>query len=250
LKKLDLKKKLLASIKMTLTSSSEEKVDSIYISAGCNRCARALDWGGKCNQLIYAQCNSVALLSRTEPFSIKYTFNRHSDKVNCVKWISRVGIDGSAVSTDEFISGSKDKSIIVWQQNTSNGSLVGFFTFSHPLIYLEFRFCFSNVFLSNFKYDALQVLQGHTDSVGVLDAMYFKTNSTDPSQTLTHLASASVDSTIRIWTRSTLNGQFTQDQILHSKQNGFALALKFYTLPISNCINYLKFQVALLNLVF
>lgn len=85
------------------------------------------------------------------------------------------------------------------------------------------------------------MLEGHTDSVGVLDAIYIKQKGSDDKKILTtFIASASVDSTVRIWTRksdeeSTDKAKFTQLQCLTAKGNGFALALKFYRLPLSEC---------------
>lgn len=96
-------------------------IESVYISAGCNRCDKALDWGGKHNQLIYAQSRSVALLTQQEPFQIKYTFNTHKDKVNCVKWISRVNVEENEENqVNEFVSGSEDKSITIWRENSQS----------------------------------------------------------------------------------------------------------------------------------
>ena len=90
-------------------------MDSIYISAACNRSPKSLDWGGKNNQIIYAFSNSVAILSNTEPFQIKSTYNYHTDRVNCVKWISN--LNNLQLDFDEFISGSTDKKICVWRGN-------------------------------------------------------------------------------------------------------------------------------------
>ena len=75
----------------------------------------------------------------------------------------------------------------------------------------------------------------------------------------TYLASASVDSTVRIWSRHSdykndLTSKFVQEQVIVSKQNGFALALKFYILPISNCklnlIFYLFLNLTIVTLCF
>ena len=102
-------------------------VESVYISGGCNRNPKALDWAGNQDQLIYAQGNSVALLSNAEPFEIKCTFNKHTDKVNCVKWITANGfMDKSAFGVNEFVSASKDKTVVVWQGRDFN---VGTLTF-------------------------------------------------------------------------------------------------------------------------
>ena len=99
-----------------MDDTSSSKVSSVYISAACNRCPKALDWGGKQNQLICALSNSVALFSDQEPFEIKCTFNKHTDRVNCVKWISSTGsVDQTRLGFSEFISASKDKSLILWK---------------------------------------------------------------------------------------------------------------------------------------
>lgn len=184
------------------------KVESIYISSGCNKCPKALDWGGKHNQLIAGVSNSVALFSNEEPFEIKCTFNKHTDRVNCVKWISPADDDLkiSSLKCNEFISASKDKSLVLWQGN-------------------------------DFEYDSVQTLNGHTDNICVIDGMYYADTKSNEISTL--LASASVDSSVRIWSRNSDynldkdKSQFTQDQVIMAKSNGFALALKFYILPIS-----------------
>lgn len=80
--------------------------------------------------------------------------------------------------------------------------------------------------------------------------MYFSND----SFLLTYIASASVDSTVRIWNRlsdSNLNivdqegkkANFNLEQIITAKANGFALALKFYLLPLSKCIFTFKFKM-------
>lgn len=95
---------------------SKIEIEPIYISSGCNRCPKALDWGGKQEQLITAISNSIALFSNKEPFEIKCTFNNHTDKVNCVKWINFNEFTPKDLFTrNEFISASKDKTIVVWQ---------------------------------------------------------------------------------------------------------------------------------------
>ena len=69
--------------------------------------------------------------------------------------------------------------------------------------------------------------------------MYYADTKSNEISTL--LASASVDSSVRIWSRNSDynlekdKSQFTQDQVIMAKSNGFALALKFYILPISKC---------------
>jgi hypothetical protein len=70
--------------------------------------------------------------------------------------------------------------------------------------------------------------------------MYYL-NDVNKNELITYLASASVDSTVRIWIRNsdfdlkTNHSKFNLEQVISSKMNGFALALKFYLLPLSNC---------------
>ena len=77
--------------------------------------------------------------------------------------------------------------------------------------------------------------------------MYYKNDKEDKPLN-TYVASASVDSTIRIWTRQSSynlkNSQekFNLEQVITSKTNGFGLALKFYLLPISNRKFFLYFS--------
>ena len=83
-------------------------------------------------------------------------------------------------------------------------------------------------------------MDGHADSVVLADGMYFDGPILDGNKSIvTLIASASVDSTVRIWSRnsdqSLSDSNFKIDQIITSKMKGFALALKFYHLPISNC---------------
>jgi hypothetical protein len=102
------------------------------------------------------------------------------------------------------------------------------------------------------------LLEEHKDSVNVLDAAYFDqdftfgVDSTQPGCLLTLIASASVDSTVKMWRRlsdyslneprvgggggdGSLVAKFGVMQTFNSKQNGFSLALKLYSLPISKC---------------
>lgn len=84
-----------------------------------------------------------------------------------------------------------------------------------------------------------QVLDGHTNNICVVDAMYYADRKSS-NKLLTLMASASVDSTVRIWTRQcdfNLNKEckFELEQVITAKMNGFALCLKFYFLPVSKC---------------
>ena len=115
---------------------AETKVKSIYISAGCNKVPKSLDWGGSENQIIFAQSNAIALLAsaaaarggkQQQQQQITATFNKHTDRVNSVKWISTSFIGNDQLSLNEFISASKDKTIVIWQ-GTNNQVIVCVFT--------------------------------------------------------------------------------------------------------------------------
>jgi hypothetical protein len=95
-----------------MTVRQPDAIDCEYISAACNRTQNSLDWGGLDNQLIYAFSNSIALLTSTEPFEVKCSFNKHTGRVNCLKWISN---KTGKLDLSEFVSGSADKSLVVWR---------------------------------------------------------------------------------------------------------------------------------------
>lgn len=80
-------------------------IDNIYTSIACNRTPESCDWG-KNNLILFAACNSIALLDLNHNGSAKIlrTFVEHTAKVNTVKWISE----------KRFISGAYDKTCIIW----------------------------------------------------------------------------------------------------------------------------------------
>jgi WD40 repeat protein len=76
------------------------------------------------------------------------------------------------------------------------------------------------------KYEPIDILNGHTDSVFVCDAIY--------DQESTIVCSSSADSSVKLWYREKLNEKFECLQTLASKSKGFALALKIFNMPILN----------------
>ncbi len=106
------KKRYNKNITKNMTVEQHE-IDCEYISAACNRTLNSLDWGGVNNQLVYAFGNSIALLTSTEPFEVKRSFNKHVGRVNCLKWI--VNMSRQHDDLNEFVSGSTDKTLIVWR---------------------------------------------------------------------------------------------------------------------------------------
>lgn len=108
-----------------MTISNENPIEAIYTSAGCNRCAHALDWGGtgdddEKGRIIFAQSQAVAIMSADEPYAIESTYSGHKDTVNCVRWIRPNLLDSHRSllgNQDEFVSGSKDKTLAVWRKS-------------------------------------------------------------------------------------------------------------------------------------
>ena len=103
---------------MSDPNQPKHRAEAVYISGGCNRCPKALDWAGPQDQIIYALNNSIALLTSREPCEITRTFNQHTDRVNSVRWITALGLEAEqkpALGLNEFVSASKDKTLVVWQ---------------------------------------------------------------------------------------------------------------------------------------
>lgn len=79
----------------------------MYTSIACNRCPQSADWG-KNGQIIFAACNSIALVNVEDndgrSAKIVRTFVEHTAKVNTVKWLSE----------HEFLSGAYDGQCILW----------------------------------------------------------------------------------------------------------------------------------------
>ncbi|XP_065174313.1 elongator complex protein 2 [Atheta coriaria] len=109
-------------------------VNVSYVSAACNYVPGAADWGN--NKLIcYAACNSVLIYDPNQGGGkVTYTLNKHTSRVNGVKWIW-----GSEYE-NELVSVSSDKTAVVWTKNDKE--------YQHV------------------------VLKGHEDVVTVVDALY------------------------------------------------------------------------------
>ncbi|XP_057378508.1 elongator complex protein 2-like isoform X2 [Daphnia carinata] len=87
-------------------------VGSAYTSVGCNRTPHALDWGNN-NLVCFAASRAVAVYDPKfagNHGKILHTLYEHEDRVNCVRWIQ----DGEFSPEKEILSGSADKTVIVW----------------------------------------------------------------------------------------------------------------------------------------
>eukprot|EP00731_Ephydatia_muelleri_P007818 Em0004g156a len=122
----------------------------------------------------------------------------HKERVNCVKWITARKSGAASPQTLELLSGSVDKSVILWQRTEGAAS-----------------FCLA------------QTLCKHSGPVTCLSATYVAT-STDQPYTL--IASGSSDSTVVIWRREGLTGNFSVTQTI-SLNGGFVFGIDWYILP-------------------
>ncbi|XP_057293531.1 elongator complex protein 2-like isoform X2 [Hydractinia symbiolongicarpus] len=126
-----------------------------YVSIGCNRTTQVLAWG-KNDLIAYGACRSVVLYQpendNVYAGKIVHVLNGHKGEVYCVQWLSE----------NELISGSSDKSIIVWTRRDKTW---------------QFQ----------------QQLTGHNNVICSLASVTYGNN--------TYIASASSDSTVKLFKR-------------------------------------------------
>ncbi|CAE1237158.1 ELP2 [Acanthosepion pharaonis] len=181
-------------------------VSTCYISCGCNNSPHAADWG-KNGLVCYGSCNSVAIyqpqFSNPEEkasASILCSLKGHKAKVNCVRWI-RTNEDAE----NEIVSGSVDKTAIVWKYK-------------------------------NNQYVLSQVLSGHNGSVTVVDALEVPNlkmeNKTPNNGVHTLMVTSSADSTVIVWHR--LNSEDFENIQTLSFKNGFALDVSLVSVANSS----------------
>nr|XP_058967609.1 elongator complex protein 2-like [Pocillopora verrucosa]XP_058967610.1 elongator complex protein 2-like [Pocillopora verrucosa] len=172
-----------------------------YVSVACNRTPLCVDWGRN-GWLAYGACYSIALYrpktAKSGSFGrVEHILNGHKDRVNCVRWIPRPGFE----EEDELVSGSTDKSVIVWQKNADQ----------------------------DYTWKVSSVLEGHQGAVNAVAAVILPV-SDNSRATRTIIVSASADSSVRIWERKQTEGNFTCLQTV-SYGNGFILAVAISLLP-------------------
>lgn len=157
--------------------------DNVYTSIACNRTPESADWGAD-GRIVFAASHAIAVFDPSadgKSAQITQTYVEHRGRVNTVKWLSPT----------EFLSGSHDKTAILWD-------------------------------IADAAAPKIRRLIGHDAGITFVDAI--KTN----GQWL--IATTSLDSTIRLWQPSSNGDTFeTIDTI--STNGGFCFALKFATLP-------------------
>ncbi|XP_073239641.1 elongator complex protein 2-like [Porites lutea] len=170
-----------------------------YLSAACNRTPLCVDWGRN-GWVAYGACHSIALWLPKRAFphgSVKYILNGHKDRVNCVKWIPHPALDDEY----ELVSGSTDKTVIVWQRKTTE----------------------------DYQWKVCAILEGHEGAVNSVAAMTIQVSKNNADMK-TIIVSASADSSVRIWERIGSGDKFTCLQTL-SFGKGFILAVAVSILP-------------------
>ncbi|KAK3784841.1 hypothetical protein RRG08_056800 [Elysia crispata] len=175
-------------------------INTCYTSVACNRCPGIVDWG-KNGLICSGYSNAVALHHRQTKISsyeIVSTRVGHADKVNCVAWIE----DNGSGETD-FVSCSVDCTINVW--HTHNNQID-----PQPVC----------------------TLHGHKGSVTCVSALYLPCdngNVQKPQEAL--LFSASIDSTLRVWSKC---GKETREIQVFTFGEGFALTVASCIIPQHN----------------
>ncbi|XP_071811428.1 elongator complex protein 2-like [Apostichopus japonicus] len=179
--------------------------ETCFICSGCNRLPNCVDWGS--NGLIaFGAENSLALYkfhNNNAAGAIRNLLKGHKGKVHCVKWLQQNLKPAKAEDGLEIISGAADNEIIIWR-------------------------------IQNGIHQAQSHLQGHNGVVTAVDGVYIPSvDGSFPERPHTLLASASVDSTVKIWQRNEGEEAF---QLLQSISfgNGFALDVALAIFPVSH----------------
>nr|XP_011412948.2 elongator complex protein 2 [Crassostrea gigas] len=138
-------------------------VEPFYISCGCNRTPHCLDWASS-GVICFGASHAVAIYY-PEGYAnghgtISQTLIKHSDRVNCVKWISN---SNRQLCDERFVSGSVDKTAIVWKKEKDG------------------------------QYKAAAVLDFHSGPITIVNGLELT------NQNVTYVVTGSTDSQIMIW---------------------------------------------------
>ncbi|XP_061179769.1 elongator complex protein 2-like [Saccostrea echinata] len=168
-------------------------IEPIYISCGCNRTPQCVDWSSSGN-VCYGACHAVVIY-HPEGYAeghgtISHTLVKHTGRVNCVKWIRNT----NAFASDKcFVSGSVDKTAIVWKKCGVD------------------------------QYDPVAVLDFHSGPITTVNGIEIT------NQNVTYIVTGATDSQLMIWKDSGTN-DFTPLQCL-SFGTGFVLDVSLVCLP-------------------
>ncbi|XP_069675648.1 elongator complex protein 2 [Periplaneta americana] len=179
-----------------------DKFETVYVSSACNRTPHCVDWGR--NKLIcYGASNSVALYDPkyADAGKVVCVLCQHKGRVNCVRWIKHN--DGSPET--ELVSVSSDCTAVVWTRTESCNFL------------------------------ATSILKGHKNIVTVADGIYLPRGHVGSGKQAVLVATASVDSTVKIWIRRENEDDFVCVQTL-GFGTGFCLSIRLCILPGTNSV--------------
>lgn len=184
---------------MTIMEASES-VQVRYISSACNNTPHSLDWNTAGTVTYAAFCN-VAIYDPQggEGGKVLYTLVNHKAKVMSVKWV--LNTTGEPDYHD-LVSCSLDKTAILWKYVGEDN-------------YLPYH------------------MREHTDAVEHIDAVRITVN----EETTTLIATASADSSVKLWTQTTDSGKIQCIHTLHIKSKAYnlhTLSLRLIVLSSSN----------------
>ncbi|XP_025093831.1 elongator complex protein 2-like isoform X2 [Pomacea canaliculata] len=184
-------------------------VCTCYVSSGCNRVPHCADWG-KNNLICYGSCNNVAIY-QPEVETLQnadtvrggggtlYMLTSHTDRVNSTRWIPSPHC--TLYPEIELVSCSVDMTAIVWHYKDQT------------------------------HWEKHAVLSGHQGSVTVSAAVYIGSRSKEFSKESELLvATASSDSTVRLWQRKPFCEDIFAVQTLFFG-TGFVLDLSLLMIP-------------------
>ncbi|KDR08420.1 probable elongator complex protein 2 [Zootermopsis nevadensis] len=173
-----------------------EQFEIVYVSSACNRTPHNADWGT--NELIcYGASHSVALYDPkyADAGKVLSVFCQHKGRVNSVRWIRHK----DRFPETEFVSASSDCTAVIW----------------------------TRTYGCNFS--PTSILKGHQNTVTVADGIYVSSRNVDSTKQAAIIATASVDSTVKIWIRHE-NEDAVCLQTL-SFGSGFCLCVRLCFLP-------------------
>ena len=141
-------------------------------------------------------------LTLQSPTKVQYTVVGHKDRVNSVRWIRKRNL----ASEDEFVSSSTDKTCIVWRkrnETVQSNENTTFYPHSKLVILKTTWNIFNKWQFWLLQFEISSVLTGHTSVVTFTEGIYCTKK---PEKPRTLVASASVDSTLKIWERKDAQG--------------------------------------------
>lgn len=167
-------------------------VQACYISCAYNRSPHCCDWGNN-GIICYGACNAVAIYDPKYCYGGGQVLYTLNGHKGTVNCVK--WIHGKDVLTEtQFISGSNDCTAIIWTNNLGN-------------------------------YELSHVLEGHGCSIKVVDGIYLSKN---------HLviATAAVDSTIRVWEQMDGKDVVCKDVVV-LQSSGFCLSMSLTSVSTS-----------------